>query len=137
MITIRSNAPLPDVRGDVTFERVSFAYVSGQPVLHEVSFIAPAGTTTALVGSSGSGKSTTLSLLMAFARKPDSGCRILIDGQDLAATMRYARLSVAPRRRHAGQFPVRWHRAKDNIAFAKPGATDAEVRYGREDRALR
>ncbi|HTD61652.1 MAG TPA: ABC transporter ATP-binding protein, partial [Gemmatimonadaceae bacterium] len=80
----REHAPLTNVRGDVAFDSVSFAYVPGQPVLHEVSFSAPAGTTTALVGSSGSGKSTTLSLLMAFA-KPDSG-RILIDGQDLTKT---------------------------------------------------
>ncbi|HZS58608.1 MAG TPA: ABC transporter ATP-binding protein, partial [Gemmatimonadaceae bacterium] len=119
-----TNAPLPDVRGDVTFDRVSFAYVSGQPVLHEVSFDAPAGTTTALVGSSGSGKSTTLSLLMAFA-KPDSG-RILVDGQDLNATrLRDYRshLGVVMQDNFLFDGTVR-----DNIAFAKPGATDAEVR---------
>ncbi|HTA75423.1 MAG TPA: ABC transporter ATP-binding protein [Gemmatimonadaceae bacterium] len=120
----REHAPLANVRGDVAFDSVSFAYVPGQPVLHEVSFSAPAGTTTALVGSSGSGKSTTLSLLMAFA-KPDSG-RILIDGQDLTKTR------IRDYRSHLGVVMqdnfLFDGTVKDNIAFAKPGATDAEVR---------
>ncbi|HTD61115.1 MAG TPA: ABC transporter ATP-binding protein [Gemmatimonadaceae bacterium] len=120
----REHAPLTNVRGDVAFDNVGFAYVSGQPVLHEVSFSAPAGTTTALVGSSGSGKSTTLSLLMAFA-KPDSG-RILIDGQDLTKTR------IRDYRSHLGVVMqdnfLFDGTVKDNIAFAKPGATDADVR---------
>jgi subfamily B ATP-binding cassette protein MsbA len=120
----RENTPLADVRGDVAFERVSFAYVSGQPVLHDVSFSAAAGTTTALVGSSGSGKSTTLSLLMAFA-KPDTG-RIVIDGQDLTTTR------LRDYRSHLGVVMqdnfLFDGTVKENIAFAKPGATDAEVR---------
>ena len=120
----REHAPLTDVRGDVAFDRVGFAYVAGQPVLHDVSFSAPAGTTTALVGSSGSGKSTTLSLLMAFA-KPDSG-RILIDGQDLASTrIRDYRSNLGVVMQDNFLFDGT---VKDNIAFAKPGATDAEVR---------
>jgi ABC-type multidrug transport system fused ATPase/permease subunit len=120
----RENDPLPEVSGDVAFDHVSYAYVPGQPVLHDVSFSAPAGTTTALVGSSGSGKSTTLALLMAFA-KPDSG-RILIDGQDLTKTrLRDYRshLGVVMQDNFLFDGTVR-----DNIAFAKPGATDAEVR---------
>jgi ABC-type multidrug transport system fused ATPase/permease subunit len=120
----RENAPLPVVRGDVDFDGVSFAYAAGQPVLHDVSFSAAAGTTTALVGSSGSGKSTTLSLLMAFA-KPDGG-RILVDGRDLAKTrLRDYRshLGVVMQDNFLFDGSVR-----DNIAFAKPGATDAEVR---------
>jgi ABC-type multidrug transport system fused ATPase/permease subunit len=120
----RDNATLPDIRGDVAFDGVSFAYVAGQPVLHDVSFSAAAGTTTALVGSSGSGKSTTLSLLMAFA-KPDSG-RIMIDGQDLGHTrLRDYRshLGVVMQDNFLFDGTVR-----ENIAFAKPGATDAEVR---------
>jgi ATP-binding cassette, subfamily B, putative efflux pump len=120
----RDNATLPDIRGDVAFDGVSFAYVAGQPVLHDVSFSAAAGTTTALVGSSGSGKSTTLSLLMAFA-KPDSG-RIMIDGRDLGHTrLRDYRshLGVVMQDNFLFDGTVR-----ENIAFAKPGATDAEVR---------
>jgi ABC-type multidrug transport system fused ATPase/permease subunit len=74
--------PLGAIRGDVTCEGVSFEYNAGAPVLKNVSFHAPAGTTTALVGSSGSGKSTLISLVMSF-NQPQSG-RVLVDGRDLA-----------------------------------------------------
>jgi subfamily B ATP-binding cassette protein MsbA len=73
--------PLPDIRGDVAFDDVSFEYNPGVPVLKHVSFAAAAGSTTALVGSSGSGKSTLISLVMTFNR-PTSG-RVLVDGRDL------------------------------------------------------
>jgi ABC-type multidrug transport system fused ATPase/permease subunit len=71
------------LEGDIRFEHVWFEYVTDQPVLRDVSFHAPAGTTTALVGSSGSGKSTLTSLVMAF-NKVERG-RILVDGRDLAS----------------------------------------------------
>jgi ATP-binding cassette, subfamily B, putative efflux pump len=76
-------AALPDIRGDVAFDDVSFEYSAGVPVLKHVSFKAPAGSTTALVGSSGSGKSTLISLVMTFNR-PTSG-RVFVDGQDLSS----------------------------------------------------
>ena len=69
--------------GEVVFEGVSFEYNKDVPVLKNVSFKAPAGTTTALVGSSGSGKSTLISLVMTFNR-PLSG-RVLVDGHDLTS----------------------------------------------------
>src|SRR5690606_31295389 len=59
-------APLGPVEGDIEFQDVSFEYTEGVPVLRAVSFDAPAGSTTALVGSSGSDKSTLISLVMAF-----------------------------------------------------------------------
>ena len=71
------------IAGEVEFDHVSFEYNPGVLVLKNVSFRAPAGTTTALVGSSGSGKSTLISLVMAFNR-PLSG-RIMVDGRDLAS----------------------------------------------------
>jgi subfamily B ATP-binding cassette protein MsbA len=77
-----AKAPVPSVRGDVRFEDVWFGYEADQSVLRGVSFHAPAGTTTALVGSSGSGKSTIIGLVLAFHR-PQRG-RILVDGVDLA-----------------------------------------------------
>jgi len=77
----KDRAPLKDLRGNVAFDAVQFEYTEGQPVLKGVSFEAPAGTTTALVGSSGSGKSTIISLIMAFNR-PQQG-RVLVDGKDL------------------------------------------------------
>ena len=70
------------IEGRVRFEDVEFAYVPDKPVLHGISFAAMPGTVTALVGSSGSGKSTIISLLCAF-HTPNRG-RVLVDDVDLA-----------------------------------------------------
>lgn len=72
---------LTTITGDVEFKDVSFEYNDDTPVLKQVSFHAPAGSTTALVGSSGSGKSTLISLVMAFNR-PLAGM-VTVDGRDL------------------------------------------------------
>lgn len=77
----RSKTPLGPVNGTIEFENVEFEYDEGVPVLKGVSFKAEAGTTTALVGSSGSGKSTILSLVLNFIQ-PTKGI-IKIDGMDL------------------------------------------------------
>jgi subfamily B ATP-binding cassette protein MsbA len=74
---------LPTINGEVRFENVSFAYGPERPVLHEVSFVARPGTVSALVGASGSGKSTIISLLCGF-HKPNTG-RVLVDGADLSS----------------------------------------------------
>ncbi len=76
-----SKSPVKRLDGSVDFENVEFEYEKDVPVLKGVSFHAEAGTTTALVGSSGSGKSTILSLVLNFIQ-PNSG-RVLIDGRDL------------------------------------------------------
>jgi subfamily B ATP-binding cassette protein MsbA len=116
-------APLDDVDGAVAFEGVSFEYVPGVPVLRNVSFRAEAGTTTAIVGPSGAGKTTMLSLLMAFHR-PTRG-RVAIDGKDLAS------VRLRDYRRHLGvvlqdEFLFDGTIA-DNIAFARPRATREEI----------
>jgi ABC-type multidrug transport system fused ATPase/permease subunit len=116
-------APCPQVKGDIAFESVSFEYDPGKPVLREVSFQAPAGTTTALVGSSGSGKSTLVGLVMAFHR-PTTG-RVTVDGRDLAG------LRLYDYRRHLGvvlqdNFLFDGTIA-ENIAFSRPGSTREEV----------
>jgi len=108
----------------VAFERVGFAYVPGQPVLHEVSFSAPAGTTTALVGSSGSGKSTLISLVMTFNR-PQSG-RVVVDGHDLTS------IKLRDYREHLGvvlqdNFLFDGTIAA-NIAYARPHASREEIK---------
>ena len=116
--------PLPTLRGEVTFEGVSFEYNPGQPVLENVSFRAAPGTTTALVGSSGSGKSTLISLVMAFNR-PLSG-RILVDGRELG-TIRLqdyrSRLGAVFQDNFLFDGTV-----AENIAFSRPGASLEEIR---------
>ncbi len=119
-----THSAVPDLRGEVRFEGVWFEYQPGVPVLKDISFIAPAGSTTALVGSSGSGKSTLLSLVMAF-NQPTGG-RVLVDGRDLGG------LRLGEYRRHLGVVlqdnflfdgPV-----SDNIAYGVPEATIDDVR---------
>ncbi|MEK7667403.1 MAG: ABC transporter ATP-binding protein [Gemmatimonadota bacterium] len=112
-----------DLRGEIGFEAVEFAYTPGVPVLKGVSFRAPAGSTTALVGSSGSGKSTLISLVMAFNR-PEQG-RILVDGADLAA------IRLREYRAHLGvvlqdNFLFDGTIA-ENIGFSRPHATREEI----------
>jgi ABC-type multidrug transport system fused ATPase/permease subunit len=109
--------------GDVSFNTVDFEYEPDVPVLRDVSFHAPAGTTTALVGPSGAGKSTLINLVMAFAR-PTSGS-ITVDGRDLLG------LRLRDYRRQLGvvmQDNVLFDGTiRENIAFANPDASDAEV----------
>src|SRR5205085_1446795 len=72
---------LQEVAGEVVFDRVSFAYLPGQPVLHRISLSAHPGEMIALVGPSGAGKSTLMSLLARFYDPTDG--RVLLDGVDL------------------------------------------------------
>jgi len=112
--------PLGALAGEVIFEHVGFEYNAGVPVLKDVSFTAPAGTTTALVGSSGSGKSTLISLVMAFNR-PGTG-RLLVDGRDLT-TVRL--------RDYRSQIGVV---LQDNFLF--DGTVGDNIRYGRPDATI-
>ncbi|HXC16077.1 MAG TPA: ABC transporter ATP-binding protein, partial [Holophagaceae bacterium] len=118
-----SRAPLPVVEGRVAFRDVHFEYEENAPVLRGVSFEVPAGSTVALVGSSGSGKSTIISLVMAF-NQPQRG-QVLVDGQDV----RSVRL-----REYRGKLGVVLQdnflfdgTVADNIGFAKPGAARGEI----------
>ena len=72
----------PPLRGDLLFDNVTFEYDPGKPVLHGISFEAKPDTVTALVGSSGSGKSTIISLICAF--HDASTGKVLVDGMDLS-----------------------------------------------------
>jgi subfamily B ATP-binding cassette protein MsbA len=119
-----SRAPLSHVRGEVTFDDVSFEYNPGVPVLKHVSFHSPEGSTTALVGSSGSGKSTLISLVMTFNR-PNSG-RVLVDGHDLTS------VRLRDYRSHLGvvlqdNFLFDGTIA-ENIKYARPHATLDEIK---------
>lgn len=77
----RRTVDMPPIDGHVVFEDVHFAYDEDKPVLRGISFDAPPGTVVALVGSSGSGKTTTAGLAATFL-EPDQG-RVLVDGYDL------------------------------------------------------
>jgi ABC-type multidrug transport system fused ATPase/permease subunit len=112
-----------EIVGDVTFDDVSFEYQEDIPVLRNVSFEAPAGTTTALVGSSGSGKSTLISLVMAFNR-PKSG-QVRVDGidlNDLRLDSYRAQLGVVLQDNFLFDGTV-----AENIAFARADATREEI----------
>jgi len=115
--------PARELEGAVSFDGVSFEYEPDTPVLKDVSFDAPAGTTTALVGPSGAGKSTLINLVMAFAR-PKEG-RVLVDGSDLAT------LRLRDYRRQLGVVMqdniLLDGTIGENIAFAQPDATDDEI----------
>ena len=115
--------PLMNLDGEIRLENVCFEYEENVPVLRDVSLVAPAGTTTALVGSSGSGKSTLISLVMAFNR-PQSG-RVTLDGRDLdSIRLRDYRslLGVVLQDNFLFDGTV-----ADNLSFSKPDATRAEI----------
>ncbi|HEU5207862.1 MAG TPA: ABC transporter ATP-binding protein [Longimicrobiales bacterium] len=113
-----------DLEGDVVFDDVSFEYEPDAPVLRNVSFHAPAGTTTALVGPSGAGKSTLIGLVMAFAR-PQGG-RVLVDGKDLTALrLRDYRSQIGVVLQDNFLFDGT---IRENIAFSRPDATEEEIR---------
>lgn len=114
---------LPPVRGEVRFEDVWFEYEEGKVVLRGVSFTAPPGSVTALVGSSGSGKSTILGLIASFY-KPTRG-RVLVDGADLSLVTldSYRRqLGVVLQETFLFDGTIR-----ENVQFARPDASEEEV----------
>ena len=118
-----SKEPAGEIRGEVVFENVWFEYNSGEPVLRDVSFKAPAGSTTALVGSTGSGKSTLASLVLNFNR-PLSG-KIMVDGRNLSS------IKLRDYRSHLGvvlqdNFLFDGTIA-ENISFSRPRASREEI----------
>ena len=119
----RRSAKLEDIVGLVEFENVSFTYDGSHEVLHEISFRSQPGTVTALVGSSGSGKSTTIGLISAFYI-PTKGT-ISVDGVDLS-TVRLdsfrTRLGVVLQESFLFDGTIR-----DNVAFSRPEASEEEI----------
>jgi subfamily B ATP-binding cassette protein MsbA len=114
---------LPTIHGDVVFDDVTFSYEPGKPVLHGISFESKPGTVTALVGSSGSGKSTIISLICAFHTA--TGGQVLIDGIDLA-TIRLSsyrrQLGVVLQETFLFDGTIR-----ENIFFSRPDATEEQL----------
>jgi subfamily B ATP-binding cassette protein MsbA len=116
---------IPPIKGTVEFDEVQFSYVPEKPVLHGVSFEAKPGTVSALVGSSGSGKSTIISLLCAF-HTPSAGA-VLVDGYDLAAvdlnTYR-SQLGVVLQESFLFDGTIR-----ENIMFSRPDSTEKQFLF--------
>ena len=116
--------PLSDVTGRVAFEGVSFSYMKGgEPVLNNISFSADPGQVVALLGATGSGKSTLINLIPRFY-DANSGS-VTVDGTDVRE------VTIESLRAHIGialQEPVLFSGSiRDNIRYGKPGATDDEV----------
>ncbi|MCR4763821.1 MAG: ABC transporter ATP-binding protein/permease [Lachnospiraceae bacterium] len=108
---------MPAINGRVTFDHVSFSYEKGKEVLHDVSFTVEPGESIALVGPTGAGKSTIVSLISRFYNV-DSG-RILIDGQDIS------KVSLHSLRRQMGIM------LQDSFIFS--GTIEDNIRYGKLD----
>ena len=117
------NLVLNDIQGNMVFDNVGFSYEDDKDVLHDISFEANAGSVTALVGSSGSGKSTIAGLAATFLN-PVSG-KVTMDGKDLA------HVNLSSFRQHLGvvlQDDFLYEGTiRENILFPRPDATEEEV----------
>lgn len=112
-----------DIKGDIVFDNVSFAYEEGKEVVHNISFEAPAGSVTALIGTSGSGKSTIAGLAASFLN-PESG-KITLDGTDVATiTLNSYRSQLGVVLQDDFLFEGT---IKENILFPRPDATEKEL----------
>jgi subfamily B ATP-binding cassette protein MsbA len=119
---VRTNY-LNEIKGDIVFNNVSFSYEENKEVLHNISFEAPSGSVTALVGSSGSGKSTIASLAATFLN-PTKGA-VTLDGIDLSE------VNLSSFRTHLGVVLqddfLYAGTIRENILFPRPNATEEEV----------
>jgi subfamily B ATP-binding cassette protein MsbA len=119
----RRTVAIPEIRGEVRFDNVSFAYDEGKPVLRDIGFEATPGAVTALVGPSGAGKSTIIGLIAAFYT-PSRGA-VVVDGVDLA-TVRLSsyrpQLGVVLQDTFLFDGTIR-----ENVAFSRPSATESEI----------
>lgn len=114
---------LKEIKGDIIFENVSFSYEENKEVLRNISFDSPAGSVTALVGSSGSGKTTIAGLAATFLN-PISG-KVTVDGIDLSS------VNLSSYRSHLGvvlQDDFLYEGTiRENILFPRPNATEEQV----------
>jgi ABC-type multidrug transport system fused ATPase/permease subunit len=116
---------LTNIKGDIVFDNVAFAYEKNKEVLHNISFKAPSGSVTALVGSSGSGKSTIAGLTATFLN-PLSG-KITVDGEDLSKVQlsSYRKsLGVVLQDEFLFEGTIR-----ENILFPRPNATEEQLQH--------
>ncbi|KAL4906585.1 hypothetical protein BDW74DRAFT_135130 [Aspergillus multicolor] len=118
-----SARPLPLCQGDIKFDNVEFSYDARKPALNGLTFHCEPGTTTALVGESGGGKSTVFRLLFRFYNSERG--RILVDGHDVEG------ITIDSLRRHIGVVPQDTVLFNEtlmyNLKYANPNATDEDV----------
>jgi subfamily B ATP-binding cassette protein MsbA len=114
---------IDSIKGDIEFNDVRFSYEESKEVLHDITFSAPAGSVTALVGSSGSGKSTIAGLAATFLNP--TGGMITLDGVDTSS------INLSSFRKHLGvvlQDDFLYEGTiRENILFPRPNATEEEV----------
>lgn len=114
---------LTNVKGDVSYDHVTFRYNDDEPVLSDVSFKIPAGRSIALVGPSGGGKTTICSLLPRFYELTDG--KITIDGEDIRDfTLESLRKNIGIVQQDVYLF---CGTVRENIAYGKPDASDEEI----------
>lgn len=122
-----AGALTPPMNGDIRFEKIRFQYEGLQPVLHDIDFTIPAGSTFAILGATGSGKSTLMHLLDRLYDLPKGCGRITVGGVDIA------RMERAWVRKNVGlvlQEPFLFSRTiAENIGAARPGAGLEEIRH--------
>jgi len=119
----RSDTEVSRLAPAVEFDRVTFAYPDGEPVLREVSFRVPYGTRTALVGPSGAGKSTTLALVERFYEVGTGTVRVGgVDVRELPRTELRRQLGYVEQ-----EAPVLAGTIRDNLRLTVPDATDAQL----------
>ena len=120
--------PLRPKANDVRFERVTFAHAGGRPLFTGLDLAVPSGTKIGLVGRSGGGKTTLTRLLLRMMDVQEG--RILIGGQDISKLRQSDLRSLIA---YVPQVPAMFHRTlRENIAFARPHATDTEIRQAAE-----
>ena len=122
---LQRNIQLTGLKGNIKFDNVCFSYEENKRVLHYINFEAPSGTVTALVGTSGSGKSTIAGLAATFLN-PESGI-VSIDGTDLS------KVKLKTYRRHLGvvlqdEFLFEGS-IRENILFPRPNATEEQLQH--------
>ncbi len=122
IVDAETTARVQGLRGAVEFQGLTFAYVAGRPVLHDIDLVVPAGTTVAIVGPTGSGKSTLVNLIPRLFDPPPG--TLLVDGQDARA------LPLATLRGAVGFVPQETFLFSDtlraNVAFGLPEGDPGE-----------
>jgi ATP-binding cassette subfamily B multidrug efflux pump len=121
--SVEAGGVLPVTHGRVAFENISFSYAPEEPLITDLSLVAEPGSTVAIVGPTGAGKTTLVNLLMRFYEL--DGGRITLDGTDIASVPRAVlRSQVGMVLQDTWLFSGT---IRDNIGYGRPGASEADI----------